>query len=35
VNAKQLKGGEVLDLSEDIAANYDFFSEGPGYSIQK
>ncbi len=31
LNAKQLEGGEVLDLTEDIAPNYDFFSEGPGY----
>ncbi len=31
LNAKQLEGGEVLDLTEDILPNYDFFSEGPGY----
>ncbi len=31
LNAKQLAGGEVLDLTEDIPANYAFFSEGPGY----
>jgi ferredoxin len=31
LNAKQLAGGEILDLTEDIPANYDFFSEGPGY----
>lgn len=31
LNAKQLSGGEILDLTEDIPANYDFFSEGPGY----
>jgi ferredoxin len=31
LNAKQLNGGEVLDLTEDIMPNYDFFSEGPGY----
>ena len=30
-NAKQLEGGEVLDLTEDIMPNYDFFTEGPGY----
>ena len=35
MNAKQLKGGEGLDLSEDIAPNYDFFSEGPGYDAAK
>ena len=31
LNAAQLTGGEVLDLTEDIPPNYDFFSEGPGY----
>ena len=31
LNAVQLAGGEVLDLTEDIPPNYDFFSEGPGY----
>lgn len=31
LNAKQLDGGEVLDLTEDIPPNYDFFSIGPGY----
>ena len=31
LNAKQLAGGEILDLTEDIPPNYDFFSEGPGY----
>jgi len=33
LNAKQLAGGEVLDLTEDIAPNYMFFveGEGPGY----
>jgi len=31
LNAKQLAGGEILDLTEDIEANYDFFSDGPGY----
>lgn len=31
MNAKQLAGGEVLDLTEDIVPNYLFFSEGPGY----
>lgn len=30
-NAKQLSGGEILDLTEDIPPNYDFFSGGPGY----
>ena len=31
LNAKQLEGGEVLDLTEDIPPNYDFFVLGPGY----
>lgn len=31
-NGKKLNGGEVLDLTEDIMPNYDFYSEGPGYS---
>lgn len=31
LNAKQLAGGEELDLTEDIEANYDFFADGPGY----
>lgn len=31
LNAKQLAGGEVLDLTEDIPPNYEFFSAGPGY----
>ena len=33
LNAKQLKGGEVLDLTEDIEPNYEFFIDGigPGY----
>lgn len=31
LNAKQLQGGEILDLTEDILPNYDFFTEGPGY----
>ncbi len=26
-----MKAGEVVDLSDDIAANYDFFQKGPGY----
>lgn len=32
LNAKQLEGGEILDLTEDIVPNYDFFTIGPGYS---
>ncbi|MEZ4519193.1 MAG: hypothetical protein R3C44_21020 [Chloroflexota bacterium] len=31
LNAKQLAGGEQLDLTEDIPPNYMFYSEGPGY----
>jgi ferredoxin len=27
----EAKGGEVVDLTEDIQPNYDFFSKGPGY----
>lgn len=29
--AKFDAGGQVLDLTEDIQPNYDFFSAGPGY----
>jgi NAD-dependent dihydropyrimidine dehydrogenase PreA subunit len=28
---KKIAAGEVIDLTEDIQANYDFFSKGPGY----
>jgi ferredoxin len=28
---KKLEAGEVVDLTKDIQANYDFFAEGPGY----
>jgi ferredoxin len=31
LNATELAAGEVLDLTEDIPPNYDFFSAGPGY----
>jgi ferredoxin len=31
LNAKQLQGGEVLDFTEDIMPNYEFFTAGPGY----
>ena len=24
-------GGEVIDLTEDIEPNYDYFIDGPGY----
>lgn len=30
-NAKQLEGGEILDLTKDILPNYNFYVEGPGY----
>jgi ferredoxin len=32
LNAKQLLGGEILDLTEDIPAHTEFFMKGPGYS---
>ena len=35
LNAKKLKGGEILDLTGDIMPNYDFFSAGPGYDAVK
>ncbi|NUQ36993.1 MAG: ferredoxin family protein [Caldilineales bacterium] len=25
------EGGEVIDLTDDIKPNYDFYAEGPGY----
>ena len=28
---RQLEAGEVLDLTEDIQPNYDYFTDGPGY----
>jgi ferredoxin len=28
---KKLEAGEVVDLTEDIQPNYDFFDSGPGY----
>ena len=34
LNAKELEAGTVLDLTEDIPPNYDFFDEGPGYDVQ-
>jgi ferredoxin len=30
-NAKQLEGGEQLDLTKDIMPNFDFYIDGPGY----
>jgi hypothetical protein len=32
LNAKKLDPGVVLDLTEDISKNYEFYSSGPGYS---
>lgn len=31
LNAVLVPAGEILDLTEDIVPNYDFYSEGPGY----
>ena len=28
-------GGEIVDLTEDIQPNYDFFQKGPGYGALK
>jgi len=28
---RQLAAGEIVDLTEDIQDNYDFFEDGPGY----
>jgi ferredoxin len=30
---KQLEAGEIVDLTEDIQPNYDFFTDGPGYDV--
>lgn len=30
-NAKLIPAGTILDLTDDIPDNYDFFTEGPGY----
>jgi len=32
LSAKQLQGGEILDLTEDIPFHAKFFTTGPGYS---
>ena len=29
---RQLKAGEIVDLTPDIAVNVDFFKKGPGYN---
>ena len=31
-SVKQLKAGEVVDLTADTKPNYDYYSSGPGYS---
>lgn len=31
-SVKRLEAGEVVDLSEDVQVNADYFSSGPGYS---
>ncbi len=31
-SVQQLKAGEVVDLTEDIKPNYDFYKTGPGYN---
>jgi ferredoxin len=28
---RELEAGEVIDLTDDIQLNYDFFEDGPGY----
>ncbi len=32
---RKLQPGEVVDLTEDIQSNYDFFQIGPGYNALK
>jgi ferredoxin len=31
-HTRTISAGEVLDLTEDIQPNYDYFEKGPGYS---
>jgi ferredoxin len=31
---RKLEAGEVLDLTEDIQVNADFFQKGPGYQVK-
>ncbi len=31
---RKLEAGEVLDLTEDIPVNADFFQKGPGYQVK-
>jgi len=30
---QKLEEGEIVDLTEDIQPNYDFFTDGPGYDV--
>jgi len=32
VATRSLAAGEIVDLTQDIQPNYDFFKDGPGYS---
>lgn len=34
-HTRVLEAGEVIDLTPDIQPNYDFFSDGPGYSAME
>ncbi len=33
--ARKLAAGEVVDLTQDIQPNYDFFTKGPGYKANE
>ena len=33
-STRQLTAGEVVNLQEDIPANYDYYKNGPGYSAK-
>lgn len=35
LNAKLIPTGEVLDLTDDIMPNYDYFVDGPGYDMME
>jgi ferredoxin len=32
---RQLEAGEVVDLTQDIQANYDYYDKGPGYDAKE
>jgi len=34
-STRQLMAGEVVNLQEDIQANYDYFKSGPGYAAKE